>query len=190
MISFILRLPALLVALIWSLFFPVQPQPVPALQPAPDPAAPSADSLREGHELSDADPTVIGRWVLGLFVMIFAIIGLVAWMYATLYSGAKAMPVKAIEGSFKYAPQAKSGIDKDWEIIAAETHRRMAGYGWTDRAHGRVHIPIEQAMALVARDGLPARAGETPPPFPPPDQEKLPLMEMEADSHEMDLVPR
>ena len=191
MISFLLRLPALIVALIWSLFFPAQPQPVPATRLAlPDPDAPSAASLHAGHELSDADPAVIGKWVLGLFVMIFAIIGLVAWLYATLYARTQAMPVHAIEGTFKYAPKAKNGIDKDWEIIAAETRRRLSGYGWTDRAHGLVHIPIERAMALVTRDGLPARPGATPPPFPPPDQEKLPLIETEAHAHEMDLAPR
>jgi hypothetical protein len=191
MISFILRIPVLIVALIWSLFFPARPQPVPAAWPAqPSPDAPSEGSLREGHELSDANPAVIGKWVLGLFAMVFAIIGSVAWLYATLYSGSRAMPVQIREGSYKFAPQSKTGIDKDWDRIAAETRRHLGGYGWTDRAHGLVHIPIERAMALVAGEGLPARAGASPPPFPPPDQEKLPLMETETTSHEMDLAPQ
>ena len=60
-------------------------------------------------------------------------------------------------------------------------HERLDGYGWTDRDHGGARVPITRAMTLVAREGLPARAGQTPD-FPPPDQEKLPLMELEPNA--------
>jgi hypothetical protein len=33
----------------------------------------------------------------------------------------------------------------------------LNGYGWVDRANGKVHIPIEQAIDLVAQVGLPVR---------------------------------
>jgi hypothetical protein len=32
--------------------------------------------------------------------------------------------------------------------------KTLTTYGWVDRAHGLVHIPIERAMELVAKDGL------------------------------------
>ena len=47
----------------------------------------------------------------------------------------------------------------------------LGGYGWIDRAHGVVHIPIERAMDAVV-GGIapppPASSGMTPPPPPVP----------------------
>jgi hypothetical protein len=34
--------------------------------------------------------------------------------------------------------------------LADAQRARLAGYGWVDRAHGVVHIPIERAIELVA----------------------------------------
>ena len=31
---------------------------------------------------------------------------------------------------------------------------RLSSYGWVDRSRGVVHIPIERAMAMVAKEGL------------------------------------
>jgi hypothetical protein len=39
---------------------------------------------------------------------------------------------------------------------------RLAGYGWTDAAAGRVHIPIERAMDLLAERGWPDEAADKP----------------------------
>jgi hypothetical protein len=190
MLDFLLRIPALIVSLVWSLFFPAQVQPVPVSPPPPrDPRGPDEESQREGHELSDADPATVGLWVIGLFVMIFSVIFLVGWMYTHLYSRASAMPVTRLEGTFLDAPYSKTSIAKDWNTIDALAHQRLDGYGWTDRAHGVLHVPIERAMALVARDGLPARAGQAPP-FPPPDQEKLALPELETTEHATKFTPR
>lgn len=33
--------------------------------------------------------------------------------------------------------------------------RRAESYGWTDRANGRAHVPVETAMRLLARQGWP-----------------------------------
>jgi hypothetical protein len=43
----------------------------------------------------------------------------------------------------------------------------LESYGWVDKAAGRVHIPIDEAIRLTLERGLPARAqdaaqGETP----------------------------
>lgn len=49
-------------------------------------------------------------------------------------------------------------------------------YGWVDEKAGRVHIPVGEALKIVARRGLPARPqpkaeaapGQAPTPAPPP----------------------
>ena len=181
MFRLLLRLPTFVLALIGELFFPVQPHPVPPAGrlPEPDPDAPSAQSQEDGHEVSDASPKVIGLFVIGLFAMIFAAMAALGWMYAHLYTTASAIPVKRGEASFRYAPRAKTSIAKDWDAINASAHARLDGYGWTDRAQNAVHIPIARAVDIIAREGLPARGGQTPA-FPPLDQEKLPLMDLET----------
>ena len=49
----------------------------------------------------------------------------------------------------------------DAELLLAPLRDRLGTYGWIDRAHGIIHIPIERAMELVA-------AGQAPPPVPTP----------------------
>ena len=180
MLRLFLAIPAFLLSLLWSLFFPERPRAAPP--PAPpiaDPGAPSTESQEAGHEVSDASAKTVGLFVLGLFAVIFIAMAALGVMYKRMYADTQAMPVPAVQQSFKNAPQDRTSIAKDWDTIDRLAHQRLDGYGWTDQAHRFVRVPIARAMAIVAREGLPARAGQTPE-FPPPEQEKLPLMELES----------
>ena len=179
MLRLLLSFPVVLFAFVWSIFVPVkQRTPLP---PAPDPDAPSAESVADGHEVSDASAKTVGFFVLGLFAVIFTAMAALGVMYKRMYADTDAIPVRPVQESFKYAPQDKTSIAKDWETMDRLAHERLDGYGWTDQAHGVARVPITRAMTLVAQEGLPARAGQ-PPDFPPPDQEKLPLMELEPNA--------
>ncbi len=188
MLRLILAIPAVLLSLVWSLFFPrlsrTTPPPAP---PVPDPDAPSADSQEAGHEVSDASAKTVGFFVLGLFAVIFTAMTALGFMYKRMYTDTDAIPVPSVQESFKNAPQDKTSIARDWETIDRLAHQRLDGYGWTDQAQGVARVPIARAMALIVQEGLPARAGQTPY-FPPPEQEKLPLMELEptADATKFD----
>ncbi len=179
MLRLLLSAPVFLFAFVWSLFVPVKHRT--PLAPAPDLDASSAESQADGHEVSDASAKTIGFFVLGLFAVIFTAMASLGVMYKRMYTDTDAIPVRPVQESFQYAPQQKTSIAKDWEIMDRLAHERLDGYGWTDQAHGVTRVPIARAMTLVARDGLPARAGQTPD-FPPPDQEKLPLMELEPNA--------
>ena len=177
MLRLLLAIPVVLFSFVWSLFVPAKHRtPLPA---APAPDAPSAESRADGHEVSDASAKTVGLYVLGLFAVIFICMGSLAVMYKRMYADTDAIPVAPMQQSFKNAPQDKTSIAKDWDTIDGLAHERLDGYGWTDQAHGIARVPIARAMALVAREGLPARAGQTPD-FPPPEQEKRPLMELES----------
>lgn len=52
-------------------------------------------------------------------------------------------------------PRLQVTPEADMAALRAEEGAALAGYGWVDRAAGRVRIPIERAMALVAERGLP-----------------------------------
>jgi len=60
-------------------------------------------------------------------------------------------------------------IVKTRQALQSENHRRLETYAWTDKAHGKVQIPIERAMQLTIEElnlHTPARWGEkqVPPP--------------------------
>ena len=180
MLRLLWAIPAVLLSFVWSLFFPGQPRTAPPpAPPEPDPNAPSVESRSEGHEVSDASAKTVGFFVLGLFAVIFLAMAALGVMYKRLYADTNAMPVRPAQESFKYAPQDKTSIAKDWDTIDRLAHERLDSYGWTDRAHGIARVPIARAMVLIAHEGLSARDGQTPV-FPPPEQEKLPLMELES----------
>jgi hypothetical protein len=171
------------ISLAWKLLAELWPRPAVEVS-AIDPHAPSAESLRDGHELSDARPVLVASVAAGLFVMIIVTMVAIAWLKGHLEAHHSiAMPVQPSMESFEQGPSVTSSIENDWKAIDAQTHMHLEGYGWVDPAHSAIHIPIQRAMDLIATEGLPARAGQSPPPFPPPDQEKLPLTDLETKSH-------
>ena len=178
MLKFLLWVAQFIVSLVWALCFPERRQAAGTAAVKPDPNAPSAASLRDGHELSDARPKIVVALGVGLFLLIFATMAVLGWMYTRLYTSVPSMPAPSIQESFKDAPYTKTGIEQDWAAIDAQTHRRLDGYGWTDRSRGSVHIPIARAMELIAREGLPSRKTQTPS-FPLPGEENLPVSDAE-----------
>ena len=180
MLRLLLAIPAVLLSFVWTLFFPMRSRTAPApAPPVPDPDAPSTESQEAGHEMSDASAKTVGFFVLGLFAVIFTAMAALGVMYKRVYAETQAMPVQPTQESFKNAPQQETSIAKDWDAINRLARERLGSYGWSDQAHGVVRIPIARAMNLVAHEGLPARAGQTPD-FPPPEEEKLPLTELES----------
>ena len=53
----------------------------------------------------------------------------------------------------------------DLATLRAHEDALLASYGWVDKDAGRVQIPLEEAMRIVAEQGLPSFL---PPPPPPP----------------------
>jgi hypothetical protein len=164
----------------WKTAARTMPEPATA-GPKTDPDAPSAESLREGHELSDARPVLVVTMAGVLFGVILITMTAVGWMKGHLDGHRPApMPVELSMQDFQNGPDARTAIEDDWKIIDTRTHQHLDGYGWADATHTVVRIPIQRAMQLTAKEGLPARPGLAPPSFPPPDLEKLPLTDLET----------
>ncbi len=53
---------------------------------------------------------------------------------------------------------------RDLADFRAHEDALLQSYGWVDKDLGRVHIPIDEAMRLVAAQGLPSFLPPTPPP--------------------------
>jgi hypothetical protein len=55
-------------------------------------------------------------------------------------------------------PRLQDAPAVDLELFRERERKKLSTYEWIDRANGVVRIPVERAMELVAREGLPARA--------------------------------
>ena len=51
------------------------------------------------------------------------------------------------------APRLQSDPRGDLAALRARETAQLEGYGWVDKQAGRVHIPVDRAMELVAEDG-------------------------------------
>lgn len=61
-------------------------------------------------------------------------------------------------------PKPRLEVDPPQDLAAfeAEQRKRLDTYYWVDSQRGIVHIPIEQAMQKLARDGIPGFPKATP----------------------------
>ena len=56
-------------------------------------------------------------------------------------------------------PRLQAEPSTDFQTMRKEVMRHLNGYGWVDRKAGIAHIPIDRAMEIIARSGLPATVG-------------------------------
>jgi len=119
---------------------------------APDSAAP-------GHELRDVrfrGVLLAAGAVLALVLIAFALVRGLVDHYVT-HLAATSPPANPLAERYALreppAPQLQTDPRRDLLAMRAEEDAQLRGYGWVDRDAGRVHIPIDRAIALTAVDG-------------------------------------
>lgn len=102
------------------------------------------------YERADASPKLVGGLALGLLVTVCTIS---AVLFA-VYPSARA-PVGQRQAPTM--PEPRLQIDPNAELarLRARETARLESYGWVDSQRGVVHIPIDEAMRRVARQGVP-----------------------------------
>ena len=60
-------------------------------------------------------------------------------------------------------PRLEANERNELNGFRSEEEQKLNTYGWVDQKAGVVHIPIEQAMQIVAQRGLPVRPPSTSP---------------------------
>lgn len=100
--------------------------------------------------------------VISAVVVFFMLKGFVSWRAATAEAPPPVMPPPAESAG----PQLLARPENALTEMRQGEKEILEGYGWLDPKSGVAHIPIERAMAIVARRGLPAR-GAAPPPASP-----------------------
>ncbi len=124
--------------------------------------------VAKGHETRDISTRVVVIFGISLFVGA-VIIHVLVWLLYGQFAreAASAYPRQypmAHVGAPELPPEPRLQTRPRDEMarMREQENTLLNTYGWVDPQRGVVRIPIEQAMALVVQQGLPARAGAAP----------------------------
>jgi hypothetical protein len=126
-----------------------------------------------GYEATDAEARPI--WIVagGLVVTVALVVGGISLMFAWLHGRDSAQQQKtrvdrvtaAVAATRPQFPEPRLQVapQVDLATLRAREDEELKTYGWVDRKDGVVRIPIERAMDLMVRKGLPARGDPNAP---------------------------
>jgi len=111
------------------------------------------------HEKKDVDVASMFLVALILFLsgalVCLAMWGLMRFLVAKQYAEEVARPPAAKTGESFPQPRLQTHPGRDLRRLRADEEARLNSYGWIDRDAGVAHIPIDQAIDLLLRHGLP-----------------------------------
>ena len=127
------------------------------------------------HELSDADPGPILKFLAFLVAATVVIALLVVFFYNYLERREAAektarhpMSLTGVERPLPPPPRLQTYPFQDIKALRQHDKPLVGSYEWVDRNAGTVRIPVERAMDLLAERGLPYRKGGQPSAAPAP----------------------
>jgi len=110
-----------------------------------------------GHESSDVNIWAIGKFGAALVIVTLLSIGLLIGVFH-FFNTRDGREVKAIDPTRAFpSPQLLPNEPKNLGNFRAAEQHTINGYGWVDQKNGVVHIPIDQAMDLLVKRGVPVR---------------------------------
>lgn len=109
--------------------------------PVPLPAA--------DYEPSDARPGALLVVGAGLIVGLLLSLVVSFLFYAKRFPGGLDSAGGGRQTSFHESAEARTDIAADWARQDAAVRTHLHTYGWVDRAHGVVRIPIDVAMERI-----------------------------------------
>lgn len=114
------------------------------------------------HEAAERDVDVRAVLYAALAIaggIAFALVG--SWLMLHLLGPASNAPDGMSAGPAIPAPRVQTAPQPERAAYFTAKERRLATYGWVDRNAGIAHIPLDDAMALLAAQAAsrPAREG-------------------------------
>jgi len=124
---------------------------------------PNAD-LPPGYELSDLRPGYIALFGIALttVIVVAAVITSLLIRFKAAEHSEQETPVPRLAQEREATPGPRLQIDANKELrqMRAGEEAVLNSYGWVDKDSGIVRIPIQRAMEILAKKGLPARKQE------------------------------
>jgi hypothetical protein len=120
--------------------------------------------VRRGYEISDLNPRFIALFGIGLIITIALAVVVTSFFIrfrASQHAGHET-PIPRLARERETTPEPRLQVDaaKELREMRAAEDAALGSYGWVDRDAGIVKIPIDRAMEILAKKGLPARQPE------------------------------
>jgi hypothetical protein len=116
----------------------------------------SEQAKAAGFEPTDVSAGSMLKWAIGLLVLMFGSMLTMLILYFVL--GGSTRPGRSArtqELRLAPWPRLQANPIKDLRDFEREQQELASQYAWVDPGRGRVRIPVDRAMALVAEQGLP-----------------------------------
>jgi hypothetical protein len=121
----------------------------------------NASSATPGYETRDANARGIFNSLMALGIAL-VVISLVCWGLFRYFS-AHDVNQAASDSPFAdtrqlpLGPQLQVNPREDWLRFREEQEKSLETYAWENRSAGTVRVPIEEAMELLVKKGLPVQ---------------------------------
>jgi len=121
----------------------------------------NAPAATPGYETSDANAGGVFNFLMALGIVL-VVAGLVCWGLFRYFS-AHAVNQAASESPFAdtrqlpLGPQLQVNPREDWLKFREEQEKSLQTYAWENRTAGTVRVPIEEAMELLVKNGVPVQ---------------------------------
>ena len=140
------------------------------------------EAVEAGARSEPIDPSiqfepedVYPKWVLlagggvlvGIWVIVLVLYPLFAYFKYDRTGGRTPEKVLVYLPPKPPPPRNEATPHRDLRQFLARQRTALESYGWVDRGRGIVSIPIEQAMRIVARQGIPPAPLAARQPYPP-----------------------
>ncbi len=112
-----------------------------------------ASTSRPGHERSDASPRLIAMLAGGLAIFLALAPILLFALYPGAISGTQGVHLETV----RRIPAPKLQVSPERDLAAMRTfeQHRLTTFGWVNPNAGLVRMPIDRAIALIEREGIP-----------------------------------
>jgi len=120
-----------------------------------------ASASTPGYETRDANVGGVFNFLVALGIVL-VVTGLVCWGLFRYFS-AHDVDQAASESPFAdtrqlpLGPQLQVNPRQDWLKFREEQEQALETYAWENRSAGTVRVPIEEAMELLVKKGLPVQ---------------------------------
>jgi hypothetical protein len=117
-------------------------------------------STGAGYEVADAKAgTLVLYGVVLVLTVIFAAVA--SWLFFDLLAAqavrTDSQPPALASGEPRPEPRLLDNEPQDLRSVREAERQILESYDWVDRSRGIVRIPIERALELVGKEGLPSR---------------------------------
>ena len=113
---------------------------------------------RVGHETTDVNVGAVGKFAIGLVIVCVVSIALLFGLLKFFQSREETSVADTVDPVKLFPePQLQKTPILDLKAIHAEEDKLLNGYAWVDPKQGIVRIPVDRAIEVLAKRGLPTR---------------------------------